>query len=163
MENLTLNQILPAPLKSVLPYARCMMVAIAVTMLFGAGLSQYFSGMEMLAGAGKMMLIAGTGWAVTALLALGILGARRFDYIHAMGDVKQTGIMAILPVTVLLLVAGPVHVLFPVLSVVLSSGLMLTKHIRLMRTIQVPAWWTIIWFASLQVTAGLWVAFFFLF
>jgi hypothetical protein len=160
METISFDRYVPRPLLVVLPYAKCMLLAVSITMLFGAGLSRYFPLLNAAQGAGQMLLIAGTGWALTALLAMATLGAKRFDYIHAMGDVKHTGVMVLLPVTVLLLVAGNISPWFAIASVALSSGLMLRKHVRLMRGLGIPVWMNAVWLGSLWTTALAWVAFF---
>lgn len=160
METISLHRYIPRPILTVLPYVQCMMLAVAITMLFGAGLASYFPHLNATQGAGQMLLIAGSGWALTALLAMALLGAKRFDYIHAMGDVKHTGVMALLPVIVLMLAIGGVSPWFAVASVALSSGLMVRKHIRLMRDLRIPAWMNAVWLASLWVCALAWIAFF---
>lgn len=160
METISLHRYLPRPLLTVLPYAQCMLLAVSITMLFGAGLSHYFPLLDASQGAGQMLLIAGTGWALTALLAMILLGEKRYDYIHAMGDVKHTGVMALLPATVLMLILPGVSPWFAVASVALSSGLMVQKHIRLMRGLGLPAWMNLVWLGSLWTTALSWVYFF---
>jgi hypothetical protein len=160
METISLDRYLPRPLRVLLPFAPCMLLAVSVTMLFGAGLAPYFPGLDAAQGAGQMLLIAGTGWAVTALLALALLGENRIAYIHAMGDVKHTGVMILLPATVLMLVAGAVSPWFAVVSVALSSSMMLRKHIRLMRGLGIPSWMNAVWLGSLWTTALAWVFFF---
>jgi hypothetical protein len=161
MENLITSHPLLRPLGSVLPYAKCMMVAIAITMLFGAGLSAYFPSMPAATGAGQMLLIAGSGWAITAILALLLLGGKRFDYIHAMGDVKQTGVLALLPASVaMILLPASLPVWIPIASVALSSTLMVRKHIRLLRETGIPTWFNLVWFGSLWVSASAWTFYF---
>lgn len=144
-----------------LPYAKWFMVAVAVTMLFGAGLSAYFPHLSLAQGGFQMLLMAGSGWVLTMALSLLILGPKASTYIHAMGDVKQVGIMALFPATTAMILApGLIPWWVPAASVALSSGMMLRRHILLMRISGLPAYLTMVWLGALWFCAIGWVAWF---
>ncbi len=136
-----------------------LVVALAVTFWFGAGLQTYFPQMSILQCGGAMLLIAGTGWIVQGLLTWAAFGEKRFQYLRHMFTVMRKGVMPLLPAAILMALMDDLHPIVPVLSVLLSATLMLRQHYLRVWQLGRSQAWTLIWFLSLQTTAVAWLMF----
>lgn len=132
-----------------------LLVAVGVTMLFGAGLSQY-TRLSATEGAVAMLLIAGTGWVVQGLVSWLGYGERRFQYLRHLCTVMRKGVMPLLPVAILFMSFTDLTPWLPLVAVLYSSGLMLRQHYLRIWQLGGSQWWTVCWLLALQSTAVAW-------
>lgn len=141
--------------------AYSLLVAIAVTFLFGMGLQAFFPAISKVQGGVAMLAIAGTGWIVQGLVTWLGFGEKRFQYLRHMFTIMRMGVMPLLLVALLMLIFPQIHPVIPCLAVLYSSSMMLRQHYLRVWQLGASQWWTASWFAALQVTAIAWVVYFF--
>jgi len=134
--------------------------AAILTALFGVTLVKFIPGLSPGRAAAEMILIAGTGWAVQLVMAMAVMKNRALDYAGHIGTMMVLGLTVLVPWMIFQSITGPGIVWMPVVSVVLSSGIMLYVHIHRVRYLGLSQWWTVSWFVSLQTTASAWIYFF---
>lgn len=133
-------------------------IAVVVTAAFGSAFATLFHE-AMLPGAGKMLLMAGTGWILLLVLAqLRLTDTPRAAYIHRIGQLIRDGVLFLIPATLWIHfgIESEFDLPFALLSVGSSFSYMLIRHLRIVRQIQMPRHWNLIWLASLLGTAAAW-------
>lgn len=135
-------------------------VSVILTAAFGASTSPYFPELSAETGAGYMLAIAGTGWMLTIAFAR-INMENWLEYSAHLGSVMLRGVLILLPFILWETFFGIPSLLFPVLSVMLSSFYMFKQHRIRTRYLLLPDRWQWIWFSSLQLTALSWGIVFF--
>lgn len=137
-----------------------LLISVVVTAAFGAALSRYFPDMPASAGAGQMLLIAGTGWLLT--LAWARLRLENWlEYAAHLGAVMLRGVLILVPFIAWEYLTGVQHFAIPAVSVLFSSLYMFRQHrLRRQYLLLAPVWhWR--WFLGLQMTAGMWLSVFY--
>jgi len=134
--------------------------AIILTALFGMTLTKFFHGLSPGRAAAEMMVVAGTGWTIQVGIAVAIMKNKALDYAGHVGTIMVAGLTVLSPWMIFQSITGAGAVWMPVVSVVLSSGVMLYLHIDRVRYLGLSQWWTVSWFAWLQTTALAWIYFF---
>ena len=134
--------------------AFAVIVSALVTAWFGHSAEHYLG---VAGGSYKMLLIAGTGWCLQLLYAFLFLKEKRADYSGHLATLMITGVLLLVPGIILSALTRYQYALIPVLSIILSSGIMLLQHIKRVRNLQLSQAWTLAWFCSLQLTACFWV------
>ena len=138
-------------------------IASIVTFLFGASLAVFFPEFSWLEGGGAMLMIAGTGWVLQTILATWQMGSKKFEYLSHMASIMWLGVLPLLPAALLLLFLRDPSPQIPMLAVGFSSLMMLRQHFIRLNSLQTSQVWTLSWLLSLQSTAWLWIAIFFIF
>ncbi len=140
--------------------ALAVLLAVLLTALFGVSVHEAL-GVAPLAGAGQLLLIAGTGWVIHIFIAtLTLPRSRTLDYVGHLGTIMVAGLLVLLPAILFYLVSGVLFYPLPALSVACSSGLMLYLHYKRVKYLGMPQRWTLQWFLLLQATAVLWLGYF---
>lgn len=135
-------------------------ISVFLTALFGVSVHGAL-GVEPLAGAGQLLLIAGTGWVVQIILAaLTLERQQALDYVGHLGTIMVAGLLVLVPSITLYFISGVLFYPLPILSVVCSSGLMLYMHYQRVAYLGLHQQWTLQWFLLLQATAVGWLLYF---
>jgi len=135
-------------------------LAVFLTALVGMTLTEFVYGLSPGRAAAEMIVIAGTGWAIQLIMIVAIRKNKALDYAGHIGAIMVVGLTVLMPWVIFQNVAGAGVVWMPVVSVVLSSGVMLYLHSHRVRYLGLSQWWTVSWFALLQTTALTWIYFF---
>ncbi|SRR5690606_3372079 len=128
-----------------------------VTALFGMSLKDFFPSVSSVAGAGQMLLIAGSGWIIQIALAITVLRRQALDYIGHLASIMAVGVAILVPWIFLHFFFGLMEPLIPLVSVAASSITMLWLHIQRTRFLDLSQVWTACWFLLLQLTASIWI------
>jgi hypothetical protein len=128
--------------------------SIGITYAFGQSLNKLFS---ISAGGTDMLLIAGTGWVIQILLSILLLKEKRMDYIGHLGVIMLIGVLVLLPGIYIGWLTEYQYPAIPLISVLLSSGLMSRQHFIRIRSLGLTQLWTLAWFVVLQSTALFWI------
>lgn len=132
-------------------------LSVFLTALFGISVREMV-GVATLMAAGQMLLIAGTGWVLQMLLTFFFLErAVWLEYLGHLGSIMVAGLLVLVPGIAFNLLTGIFWLPVPLLSVVVSSGLMLYLHHQRAKYLGISISWTISWFILLQTTATFWV------
>lgn len=132
-----------------------------ITFLFGRSVAPYIS-VDQFNGGWQMLLVAGTGWIVQMIIVMLFKAKDKVDYLGHLSTVMILGVLMLLPGIALSSFTGYQYWLIPVVSVLLSSGIMLWQHMIRVSHIGAAQVWTLCWFLSLQVTAFFWAYIFYL-
>ena len=65
--------------------------------------------------------------------------------------------LALLPSIALQAILGPVWIGIPAIGILVSFGLMASEHLRRIKNIYVPQYWSFVWLAVLQSVAVYWI------
>lgn len=133
------------------------LISIFLTAIFGISLRRFFINVSASEAAGQMLLVAGTGWVVQIVLAVGLMKGKALDYVGHLGSIMVAGLLILIPWMLLHFVAGIINPYFPMLSVVISSTCMLYLHMQRINYLGLKQAWTISWFFLLQSTAFFWI------
>ncbi|MEL6674761.1 MAG: hypothetical protein AAFR61_21315 [Bacteroidota bacterium] len=141
----------------------CLFIAVAVglTAAFGAAVADYIPAVSSTVGAGQMLLIAGSGWVLEMLLGTNASDTQR-RYFALLSETMVVGVCILIPFCMIQLLAGPVWLGWPIISVLLSSTTMTYLHYAGIQQIGLSPRLTLRWFFSLQSTALAWICFFYL-
>jgi hypothetical protein len=137
--------------------------AAALTALFGAALAAASGLAAPRQGAAWMLLAAGSGWAVLFLAVLTLPAEVRLRFLAHLGMVMATGVLLLVPVTVLApFLAGPPLAVAAGVSVAASFALMARRLARRLRYLGLPRRWLAAWavalWAGMAFVAWLWTA-----
>ena len=136
------------------------LLAVILTALFGASVHEAL-GVTPLAGAGQLLLIAGTGWVVQIMIAaLTLERQQALDYVGHLGTIMVAGLLVLVPSIIFYFISGVLFYPLPMLSVICSSGLMLYLHYQRVKYLGLHQKWTLQWFLLLQATALAWLLYF---
>lgn len=133
-------------------------VATVVTAAFGSAFAQLFSE-PALAGAGKMLLMAETGWILLLLIARATLPMnQRMPYEARLGQLMRNGVLFLIPITAWVLLGnrGALEIQLALVSVSFSFSYMLFQHFRICLQTGLKPTWTLLWMGSLLGTAAGW-------
>ena len=115
-----------------------------------------------LAGAGKMLLMSGSGWLILMGMAAILLPGKRRAYFHGLSYMMGNGALPLIPAAVFIRFAAP----YPLLSfcvavgaVLIAFGTMLHMHLLLSRRLDLGRVWTFAWSGLLFGTAAIWFLF----
>lgn len=137
-------------------------ISVVLTALFGISLRNFFENLSSSQAAFQMLVMAGSGWCLQALLALIFFRRQALDYMGHLGSIMVAGLLILVPWMVFQTLTGISSIYFPLLSVLLSSAYMLYLHIGRMRYLKLSQRWTASWFLLLQGTASFWIYWFYL-
>lgn len=137
-------------------------IASVMTLAFGAACSVIFPEVTVLAGAGWMLGIAGTGWAVLILWHLLKNGLGALEYLAVLGVTMRIGVLILIPSIACAYLQESLPIWLPIVNVLLSSGTMAIVHTQAVRKAKISHWHTVGWFAALQISAAAWVLLFML-
>lgn len=141
--------------------AFAVLLSSLVTYLFGRTVACYLS-IDTHAGGWQMLLAAGTGWVLQIASAMIFMKEKKIDYIGHQGAVMIIGVLILLPGILISPFTSYSTWLIPVVSVMLSSGIMLWQQVKRAKHLQVSQAWTMLWFLFLQLTAFAWAYVFYL-
>lgn len=139
-----------------------LLISVLLTAMFGISLRNLAGGISPSAAALQMILMAGTGWVVQMALAMAVMRNKTIDYIGHLGSIMVTGLLILLPWMLFHAITAIENIYLPLISVVISSGVMLYLHIHRVRHLELSQAWTASWFLSLQSGAICWIWFFYL-
>ncbi len=131
-------------------------IAAAITYWLGWSLEGVWQGEEQVLG-GQMLLIAGTGWLATAVIALLLLPDKKVDYLGQLATVMLIGVLVLVPGIVLKQLLNDTSGWVLMGSVLASSSIMLWQHAKRARFLALRPAWTLCWFICLQLGALLWI------
>lgn len=137
------------------------LISALITFLFGRSAAPYVS-VDQFSGGWQMLLIAGTGWIVQAVMVILLKRENKLEYLDHLSVVMIIGVLILLPGIVLSSLTDYQYWLTPVISILLSSGIMLWQHLKRVDHIKASQVWTMSWFLALQLTAWMWVYLFYL-
>lgn len=139
-------------------YQRWMGVGIIIAMIisffFGVVLASLF-GVSPIAFGLKMLVVVGAGWILQLIIATAMMTNDQFrDYSRHIALIMVVGVSVLLPSIALSAIFSPSNFeWFIVLSVLTSSAIMLTMHVRRIKFMGMSQVWTLSWFLCLQVSA----------
>ncbi|WP_187263930.1 DCC1-like thiol-disulfide oxidoreductase family protein [Pontibacter beigongshangensis] len=137
-----------------------LLLSVCLTAFFGVSVHQAL-GVGPGAGAGQLLLMAGTGWVIQIVLAALFLERQQaLDYVGHLGTIMVVGLLVLVPAICFYFITGLLFYPLPVLSVLCSSGLMLYLHYHRVQHLGLSQRWTVQWFLLLQATAVLWLLYF---
>lgn len=137
-----------------------LLLAVCLTALFGVSVQRVL-GVAPAAAAGELLLVAGTGWVVQALIAaLTLPRQQTLAYIGHLGTIMVLGLLVLVPAILFYFISGLLFYPLPALSVLASSGLMLWLHHHRAQYLGLSRRWTLQWFVLLQATAAGWLLYF---
>lgn len=132
------------------------LIAVILTALFGIAFRRYISNDSPLNAAMQMLIMAGTGWVLQILLAIGVLKEKALDYIGHLGTIMVAGVLVLIPAMLISALSAVTTPWIPAISLLISSGYMLYLHIKRVRYLSLSQGWTFSWFFLTQLTALCW-------
>ncbi|MCW3084948.1 MAG: hypothetical protein JWP12_2314 [Bacteroidetes bacterium] len=129
-----------------------------ITWWFGTSTAHYI---HTNGGGTKMLLIAGSGWALQFISAFFFMKQKTIDYAGHLATIMIIGVLLLIPGIVLSAITHYRYVLIPLVSVCISSGMMLWQHIKRINHLELNKFWTFFWFIGLQATAVFWTIIFY--
>jgi predicted DCC family thiol-disulfide oxidoreductase YuxK len=133
------------------------LISIFLTAMFGISLRKFFIDVSASEAAGQMLLIAGTGWVVQIVLAIGLMKGKALEYVGHLGTIMVAGLLILIPWMVLHFVTKIINPYIPMLSVVISSTCMFYLHMQRINYLGLKQAWAISWFFLLQSAAFFWI------
>jgi hypothetical protein len=144
----------PMPLHFRISYfTMATVVSVVATFGFGMAIARSRPDLDLLQGGLAMLLMAGPGWILQALLALAVNGMRSMEYLSHLATVMWKGILPLAVVSLVAMVSGPLPAYFFLAAVLMSSLLMARDHFRRVNLLGLSQSWTLTWFLLLQLSA----------
>jgi hypothetical protein len=128
-------------------------VSLVATFGFGMAIARSRPDLDLLQGGLAMLLMAGPGWGLQALLAGAVHGMGAMDYLSHLATVMWKGVLPLAVVSLVAVVAGSLPGWWFLAAVVVSSMMMARGHFRRMNSMGRSQSWTLTWFLLLQLSA----------
>lgn len=126
------------------------LIASLITWKLGSSTSAYSSSLSGY----SMLLICGSGWLIQMIAAISILkGQERIEYLGQLATLMLIGTWVLLPGLWIDSLTHHSSILWISVSVLISSILMHTEHIRRLRYLHLSIYWLFLWSAALFGTA----------
>jgi hypothetical protein len=129
-----------------------------ISALFGISSGHYI---HLEGGWWKMIVAVGSGWGFQLALAALLIRnkEKRMDYAATLGVLMVSGVLILIPSLFIGHFTNYRYPFVPIISVLISSGVMLYQHIKRIRSLKLSQLFTFSWFLCLQITAliSIWI------
>jgi hypothetical protein len=149
-----------APLEGTMPlhfrisyFTMATVISVLATFVYGAAIARSRPDMDFWQGGFAMLLIAGPGWVLQAMLALTVKGKQSLDYLSHMTTIMWKGTMPLALLAAIVLIVGPLSPIYFAIAVGFSSLMMARAHYLRVHSLGLSQSWTLTWFLLLQISA----------
>lgn len=128
-------------------------IAVLATFCFGIAVAQAHGATPAWQGGLAMLLIAGPGWGLQAMLALSVKGMQSLEYLSHLATVMWKGVLPLAVASAVAFVVGSLPAAWFIAAVTMSSLWMAIAHFRRVHALGHSQAWTLTWLLLLHATA----------